>query len=62
MAKPESEERSGGRSAGEAAFSDHKKEIAERNEQAQKAARELRTKREQEQFGIVSRHKVDLDR
>jgi hypothetical protein len=52
----------GGRSTSETKFSDLKKEIAERNEQAHKKARELRAAREREQFGIVARHKVDLDR
>jgi hypothetical protein len=39
-----------GRSTSEVAFTDLKKEIARRNEQAQKAARKLRTAREQEQI------------
>ena len=39
-----------GRSTSELAFTDLKKEIARRNEQAQKAARKLRTAREQEQI------------
>jgi len=42
-------------------FSDLKKEIAERNEAAHKEARELRARREREQFGIVARHRLNLD-
>ena len=38
-----------GRSTSDAAFIARKKEIAQRNEQAQKEARKLRTAREQEQ-------------
>ena len=52
----------GGRSTSEAKFNDLKKAIADRNEAAHKQARELRAAREREQFGIVARHKVDLDR
>jgi hypothetical protein len=36
-----------GRSTSDAAFTAHKKEIAQRNEQAQKEARKLRTAREE---------------
>ena len=50
-----------GRSGSETKFSDLKKEIAERNEQAHKEARELRATREREQFGIVARHRLNLD-
>ena len=46
----------------ETKFNDVKKAIAERNEAAHKQARELRAAREREQFGIVARHKVDLNR
>ncbi len=52
----------GGRSTSETKFNDLKKAIAERNEQAHKQARELRAKHERERFGIVARHRVDLDR
>ena len=61
MAKQSSEAHDVGRSASEATFSDLKKEIAERNESAQKQARELRVAREREQFGIVARHRLSLD-
>jgi hypothetical protein len=44
------------------ALSDLKKEIAERNEQAHKQARELRATREQKELGISARHRLDLDR
>jgi len=62
MAEHSPESQPGGRSASETKFSDLKKAIAERNEQAHKQARELRAAREREQFGIVARHRVDLDR
>jgi hypothetical protein len=39
-----------GRSTAQAAFDDLKKEIAQRNEQAHRAARKLRTVREREQI------------
>ncbi len=39
-----------GRSTSDAAFTAHTKEIAQRNDQAQKEARKLRTAREQEQL------------
>jgi hypothetical protein len=39
-----------GRSTADAAFAAHKKEIAQRNEHAQKEARKLRSAREQEQL------------
>jgi hypothetical protein len=39
-----------GRSTAQAAFNDLTKEIAQRNEQAHRAARKLRTAREQEQI------------
>jgi len=51
----------GGRSTSETKFSDLKKEIADRNERAHKEARERRATREREQFGIVARHRVNLD-
>jgi hypothetical protein len=47
-----------GRSTSDAAFSALKKEIAERNEQAQKVARKLRTAREQEK--VRRRRQEDL--
>jgi hypothetical protein len=47
-----------GRSTSDAAFIALKKEIAQRNEQAQKEARKLRTAREQEQ--IRRRRQEDL--
>jgi hypothetical protein len=62
MAKQPSDPQQGGRSESETTFSDLKKEIAERNEQAHKQARELRAAREREQLGIVTRRKLDLDR
>jgi hypothetical protein len=43
-------------------FSDLKKEIAERNERAQKEAHELRVARDRAEFGVVARHRLDLDR
>jgi hypothetical protein len=51
----------GGRVTSET-FNDHRKAIADRNEQAHKEARELRAARELERFGIVTRHRIDLDR
>ena len=62
MAKQPPEAQQGGRSTSETTFSDLKKEIADRNEQAHKQARERREAREREQFGIVARHRLDLDR
>ena len=62
MAQQPSDAQQGGRSTSPTTFADHKKAIAERNEQAHKEARELRAKRELEQLGIVARHRVDLDR
>jgi translation elongation factor EF-Ts len=62
MAKQSSDAEHDGRSTSPATFGDVKKAIAERNEQAHKAASELRTKREREQLGIVARHRLDLDR
>ena len=57
------EEQDGGRKvSGEQAFNDLKKDIAARNEQAHKEARELRSAREREKLGIVARRTVDLDR
>jgi hypothetical protein len=47
-----------GRSTSDAAFTELKKEIARRNEQAQKKARELRAVRERER--IRKRHEDDL--
>jgi hypothetical protein len=62
MAKQPSEAPQGGRTTSSTTFSDLKKEIAERNEQAHKAAQELRAARERKKLGIVTRRKVDLDR
>jgi hypothetical protein len=62
MTDQPSEEQGGRRSPPETTFNDLKKEIAERNERAQKEARDLRVLREREQLGIVSRHRLDLDR
>ncbi len=62
MTKQSSEAQDGGRPAPSTTFSDLKKEIAERNEQAHKEARELRAAREREKLGIVSRSRLDLDR
>jgi molybdenum-dependent DNA-binding transcriptional regulator ModE len=62
MTKQPPEAQQGGRQASEATFTDLKKEIAERNEQAHKEAREIRARRELEQLGIVARHRLDLDR
>jgi hypothetical protein len=62
MAKEPSDAQHGGRSTSETTFSDLKKEIAERNEQAHKQARELRATREQKELGISARHRLDLDR
>ena len=61
MAEHDPDPQHAGRSA-ETKFNDLKKAIADRNEAAHKQARELRTAREREQFGIVARHKVDLNR
>jgi hypothetical protein len=47
-----------GRSTSEAAFAELKKEIAQRNEQAQKEARRIRAAREQEE--VRRRRKADL--
>ena len=41
-----------GRSTADAAFDEAKKEIARRNEQAQKAARKARSAREQKQLAL----------
>jgi hypothetical protein len=57
MAKP-TQEPGPGRSTSEAAFNDLKKEIAQRNEQAHKAARKLRNVKEQEK--IRRRRQQDL--
>ena len=62
MAKQPSEAQHGGRSTSETTFNDLRKEIADRNERVHKEARELRAAREREQFGIVARHRLDLDR
>jgi hypothetical protein len=62
MTNQPSEAQHGGRSTCETTFSDVKKEIAQRNEQAHKQARELRATREQKEFGIAARHRLDLDR
>lgn len=47
-----------GRSTSDAAFTELRKEIAQRNERAQKEARKLRTAREQEQ--VRRRRQQDL--
>jgi hypothetical protein len=47
-----------GRSTSTAAFNDLRKEIAQRNEQAHKEARRLRTAREHEQ--VLRRRREDL--
>jgi hypothetical protein len=62
MAKEPSEQQQGGRSTSATTFNDHLLEIAARNEQAHKQARELRATREREELGIVARHRFDLDR
>jgi len=62
MTKQPSDAQHVGRPVSETTFSDVKREIAERNERAHKEARELRATREREQFGIVARHRLDLDR
>jgi hypothetical protein len=62
MAKEPSEQQQGGRSTSATTFSDLLLEIAARNEQAHKQARELRATREREELGIVARHRFDLDR
>ena len=62
MTKPTPEAQHEARATSDATFSDLKKAIADRNEHAHKEARELRTARELKEFGIVSRHRVDLDR
>jgi hypothetical protein len=46
-----------GRSTSDAAFTELKKEIAQRNERVQKEARKLRTAREQEQ--VLRRRRQD---
>jgi hypothetical protein len=62
MSEPSDEQDSGRRASGETTFNDLKKEIAARNEQAHKEAREIRSAREREKLGIVARRQVDLDR
>ena len=57
MAK-DSHEPGPGRSTSAAAFNDLRKEIAQRNEEAHKEARRLRTAREHEQ--ILRRRRQDL--
>ena len=47
-----------GRSTADAAFAEHKKEIAQRNEQLQKEARKVRAARENEQ--VRKRRQQDL--
>jgi hypothetical protein len=47
-----------GRSTSEAALNDLKKQIAQRNDEAQKAARKIRTAREQEK--VAQRRRRDL--
>jgi hypothetical protein len=62
MATERSDTQAGGRWSSESTYRDLKKEIAERNEQAHKEARELRAARERRELGIVSRRLVDIDR
>ena len=57
MAEPRSP--GSGRSTSDAAFTELKKQVARRNEEAQKAARKVRTKREREQ--IARRREGDPD-
>ena len=61
MAKQAPEERPARSTSSETTFSELKKQIAERNEQVHKEAREHRAKRELDQLKIVSRRKLDLD-
>jgi hypothetical protein len=62
MATQPSETQHGGRSTSATTFNELQKLIAERNEQAHKEARELRAAHERAEFGIVARHRLDLDR
>jgi hypothetical protein len=62
MADQPSDAQNGGRLTSPTTFSDLKKAIAERNEQAHKEAQELRATHEREKLGIVARHRLDLDR
>ena len=62
LAKQPSDSQQGERPPSSTVFSDLKKEIAERNERAHRDAQELRTARERDKLGIVSRHRLDLDR
>jgi len=62
MAKQPPEEQNDARLTSGTTFSDLKKQIAARNEQAHKQARELRAARERKEFGIAARHRLDLDR
>jgi hypothetical protein len=62
MTTERSDTQPGGRWSSDATYRDLKKEIAERNEQAHREARELRAERERKQLGIVSRRLVDIDR
>jgi hypothetical protein len=62
MAKTPDDAADAVRTNSETAFGDVKRGIAERNERAQKEAREIRTLREREKLGIVARRNVDLDR
>jgi hypothetical protein len=55
-------EQDAGRFTPSTTFNDLKKQIAERNEQAHKEAQEIRAARERKEFGVVARHKLDLDR
>ncbi len=43
-------------------FNEVRAAVAERNERAHREAQELRAAREKEKLGIVSRHRLDLDR
>jgi hypothetical protein len=62
MAKQPAEAQPGGRLSSDAAFNELTRAIAERNEQAHKEARELRTARERKQLGIIARQRLDVDR
>ena len=61
MTKQTPESQRIGPSGSDTKFGDLKKEIADRNEQAHKVARELRATRERVQLGIVARHRLNLD-
>ena len=62
MSTERSDSQAGPRWSSETTFRDLKKGIAERNEQAQKEAREIRAARERSKLGIVTRRSIDVDR